>query len=84
MAAGDLGGPLHRHRRAGGSHRAHRAALTHILPWLVPLAALGLAVVTISPSVYHLRRREPPISAVVAVLALVVVFLRWQVVPISS
>jgi putative oxidoreductase len=59
-------------------------ALTHVLPWLVPLAALGLAVVTISATVYHLRRREPPIPAVLAALALVVVYLRWQVVPISS
>ena len=48
-------------------------ALTHTLPWLVPLAALGLAIVTISASVYHLRRGEPPISAVVAALALVIV-----------
>ena len=59
-------------------------ALTHILPWLVPLAALGLAIVTISASIYHMRRGEPPAAAVVAVLALVIVFLRWQVVPISS
>ena len=59
-------------------------ALTHILPWLTPLAALGLAVVMASASVYHIRRKEPPAAALVLmVLALAVVFLRWQVVPIS-
>jgi DoxX-like protein len=57
--------------------------LTHILPWLVPLAALGLTLVTISATVYHLQRREPPFPAVLAALCLAVVYLRWQVVPIS-
>jgi uncharacterized membrane protein YphA (DoxX/SURF4 family) len=58
-------------------------ALTHILPWLTPLAALGLAVVMASASVYHIRRKEPPTALVLMVLALAVVYLRWQVVPIS-
>ena len=58
-------------------------ALTHILPWLTPLAALCLAIVTISASVYHLRRKEPPFPAVLAVLCLVLFYLRWQVVPLS-
>ena len=58
-------------------------ALTHILPWLTPLAALCLAIVTISASVYHLRRKEPPFPAVLAVLCLVLFYLRWQVVPLN-
>jgi hypothetical protein len=58
-------------------------AVTHILPWLVALAALCLAIVTILASIYHLRRKEPPIPAVFAVLCLILFYLRWQVVPLS-
>ena len=58
-------------------------AVTHILTWLVPLAAFGLAIVTISGTVYHLRRKEFPFPAILAVLCLVLVYLRWQVVPLS-
>jgi hypothetical protein len=59
-------------------------AATRILPWLTPVAAAGLAFVTLSATVYHLRRREPPaLPLVIMVLCLVVVWLRWQVVPIS-
>jgi hypothetical protein len=58
-------------------------AVTHILPWLVPLAALGLAIVTILATIYHLRRKEPPFPAVIAVLCLILFYLRWQVVPLS-
>jgi len=57
-------------------------AATRILPWLTPVAAACLAFVTLSASVYHLRRREPPFPLVLTILCLVVVFLRWQVVPI--
>jgi uncharacterized membrane protein len=59
-------------------------ALSHILPWLTILAALCLALVTILASIYHLRRKEPPFPAVIAVLCLVLAYLRWQVVPLSS
>ena len=58
-------------------------AVTHVLPWLVPLAALCLAIVTILATIYHLRRKEPPIPAVIAVLCLILFYLRWQVVPLS-
>ena len=57
-------------------------AATGILPWLTPLAALCLAFVTLSATVYHLRRREPPRPVVFMVLCLAVVYLRWRVVPI--
>ena len=58
-------------------------AATRILPWLTPVAAACLAFVTVSASVYHARRREPPFPALpIAILCLVVVFLRWRVVPI--
>lgn len=32
--------------------------LTHILPWLTPLAATGLVIVMISAVIFHVRRRE--------------------------
>jgi len=57
-------------------------AATRILPWLTPLAALCLAFVTLSATVYHLRRREPPFPVVFMVLCLAVAYLRLQVVPI--
>ena len=57
--------------------------LIHVLPWLTPLAALALAFVTGSASVYHVRRREPPLPLVFMVLALTVAYLRWVVVPVS-
>ena len=47
------------------------------------LAALALAFVTASASVYHVRRHEPPTPLVFMVLALAVAYLRWFVVPIS-
>lgn len=58
-------------------------AATRILPWLTPLAAAALAFVTLSATVYHLRRSEPPFPLVLAILCLLVVYLRWAVVPIS-
>ena len=33
---------------------------THILPWLTPLAALGLLPIMVGATVSHLRRRERP------------------------
>lgn len=58
-------------------------AATRILPWLTPVAAACLAFVTLSATVYHLRRSEPPFPVVIAILCLLVVYLRWVVVPIS-
>src|SRR5438105_692860 len=33
-------------------------ALTHILPWLTPLAAVGLAVIMLLAIIFHIRRGE--------------------------
>ena len=33
-------------------------ALTHILPWLTPLAAVGLAVIMLLATLFHIRRGE--------------------------
>jgi len=58
-------------------------AASRILPWLTPLAALCLAFVTVSATVYHVRRREPPIIALLLMVpCLAVAYLRWRVVPI--
>ncbi|HEU4793311.1 MAG TPA: DoxX family protein [Nitrolancea sp.] len=62
-------------------------ALTRILPWLTPLAALGLTIVMISATIFHISRNEMP-SAIGAVNLLMVVavtaYLRWKVVPIRA
>jgi len=62
-------------------------ALTRILPSLTPLAALGLAVVMASATMFHFGRNVVP-SAISAVNLLMLValtaYLRWKVVPIRS
>ena len=62
-------------------------ALTRILPSLTPLAALGLAVVMASATMFHFGRNEVPsgISAVnLLMLVALMAYLRWKVVPIRS
>jgi len=52
-------------------------ALTGILPWLTPLAALGLVLLMIGAAFTHLRRKEYgniAINAVLLVLAAFVVY----------
>jgi uncharacterized membrane protein YphA (DoxX/SURF4 family) len=61
--------------------------LTRILPWLTPLAAAGLMIVTGSATIFHLSRGEieSAISAAVFfVLVTVVAYMRWKVKPISA
>jgi uncharacterized membrane protein YphA (DoxX/SURF4 family) len=60
--------------------------LVHVLTFLAPLAAAGLVIVMIGAIVYHLRRNEAamvPVLVVILLVAAVVVFLRWQVVPLT-
>ena len=48
-------------------------ALTGILPWLTPLAAVGLAIIMILASIFHATRGEAPgIITTVVLLALTV------------
>jgi uncharacterized membrane protein YphA (DoxX/SURF4 family) len=58
--------------------------LMRILPGATPLAALGLTIVMVSATIFHISRNEIP-SAVAALnlLLLVVVtgYVRWKVVP---
>ncbi len=59
-------------------------ALTGILPWLTPLAALGLALTMIGAALTHLRRKEYgniAVNAVLLVLAAFVAYGRFFVLP---
>jgi uncharacterized membrane protein YphA (DoxX/SURF4 family) len=58
--------------------------VTHMLTWLTPLAAAGLAVVMVGATVFHLNRREAsvvPMNLLLLILALVVAYGRVAVVP---
>jgi uncharacterized membrane protein YphA (DoxX/SURF4 family) len=52
-------------------------AVTHIAPVLVPLAAVGLALVMVGAAVVHARRNEPLNVGVNAVLLALAVFVAW-------
>jgi len=59
--------------------------LTRIQPRLVPLAAVGIVVVMIGATVWHLVRREwssAVITFVLLAMATYVVYARWRVLPI--
>src|SRR5687767_5107734 len=62
-------------------------AATRILPGLTPLAALGLMIVMVSATIFHIVRAEWP-SAVGSVNLLLLValtaYLRWKIVPIRT
>jgi uncharacterized membrane protein YphA (DoxX/SURF4 family) len=53
-------------------------AATGILPWLTPLAALGLVVIMLLAIRVHLRRHETQNVVVNVVLALLAAFVAWQ------
>ncbi len=50
-------------------------AVTGILPWLTPVAAVGLALIMLFAAIFHLRRGEP-VYANLVLLALAV-FVAW-------
>ena len=59
-------------------------ALTGILPWLTPLAALGLVLTMIGAALTHLRRTEYGgivVNAVLLILAAFVAYGRFFVLP---
>lgn len=61
-------------------------ALTRILPWLTPLAAAGMMVVAGSAALFHLTRGEfgnAAFTLVLLLLASVVAYTRWKIVPIN-
>src|SRR5829696_1134331 len=59
-------------------------ALTGIMPWLTPLAALGLVLTMIGAALTHLRRTEYggiAVNAVLLILAAFVAYGRYFVLP---
>jgi putative oxidoreductase len=61
--------------------------LTRILPWLVTWAAVGVMIVTVSATAFHLMRGELSSAAttlVLLALAAFVAYMRHRVVPIGA
>ena len=61
--------------------------LTGIKPWLVPAAALGIMIVLLAATIFHVMRAEHSsaiITLVMLILATVVAYVRWRVLPIRS
>jgi hypothetical protein len=59
--------------------------LTRIQPWHVPTAAAGVMIVMISATIWHAVRAEISsalITVVLLVMATVVAYMRWRVMPI--
>jgi uncharacterized membrane protein YphA (DoxX/SURF4 family) len=59
-------------------------ALTGILPWLTPLAAVGLMIVLVGAVITHIRRKEYPnivLNLVLLAMATFVAYGRLVVVP---
>jgi uncharacterized membrane protein YphA (DoxX/SURF4 family) len=52
-------------------------AVTHIVPILVPLAAIGLVLVMVGAAMVHARRKEGMNIGVNAVLLALAVFVAW-------
>ena len=61
--------------------------LTRILPWLVTWAAVGIMIVMVSATIFHLVRGEFSSAAVtllLLVMATVVAYMRHRVLPIAA
>lgn len=61
--------------------------ITRILPSLVIWAAVGVMIVTISATIYHVVRNEissAVITAVLFAMASYVAYARWRILPIPS
>lgn len=59
-------------------------ALTGVLPWLTPLAAVGLIIVMVGAAIFHILRREYPnivFNLVLLALAAFVAYGRFVAVP---
>jgi uncharacterized membrane protein YphA (DoxX/SURF4 family) len=62
-------------------------AMTRVMPWLVSWAAVGIMIVMISATGYHLVRNEissAVITFVLLVMATFVAYARWRVLPIAG
>jgi len=55
--------------------------LTHILPWLTALAAIGLALIMVGAIVFHALRRElsgTGVTVIILILTVFVAYGRWM------
>ncbi len=62
-------------------------AAIRVLPWLTPLAAVGLTIVTASATFYHSARGETQSAVTTAILSVIlatVAYMRWKVRPIVA
>jgi uncharacterized membrane protein YphA (DoxX/SURF4 family) len=60
--------------------------VSRIQPWLVPCAAVGIMIVMICATIFHVSRGEmssAAITAVLLVMATFVAYMRWRVAPIQ-
>jgi len=60
--------------------------VTRVMPWLVSWAAVGIMIVMISATIWHIARGEissAVITAILLVMASYVAYMRWRVVPIA-
>ena len=60
--------------------------ITRVMPWLVSWAAAGLMIVMVSATIFHVVRGEVSSAVttlILLVLATVVAYMRWRVIPIS-
>jgi uncharacterized membrane protein YphA (DoxX/SURF4 family) len=61
--------------------------LTRVMPWLVSWAAVGIMIVMISATVYHVARNEISSAIITFVLLIMATFLayaRWRMLPIAE
>jgi len=61
-------------------------AVTHILPWLTPVAAIGLVLTMIGASIVHIRLKEFSrlgVPLILLLLALFIVYGRFMIAPLS-
>jgi uncharacterized membrane protein YphA (DoxX/SURF4 family) len=59
-------------------------AVTRIQPWLVTWAAVGIAIVMVSATYYHISRGEPFVATLILLaMALFVAYMRHRVLPIA-
>ncbi len=62
-------------------------ALTRILPWLTPLAAVGIGIIMVLGGGFHASRGEFPniiVNIVLLALAAFVAYGRWKLAPIEA
>jgi uncharacterized membrane protein YphA (DoxX/SURF4 family) len=71
------GGAPHRRPRGPGGVRGHTAGADGDLPWLTPLAALGLVLTMVGAALTHLGRAEYGPIAVTAVLLVMEAFVAY-------